>query len=529
MKKKAEELKQFITDVSLPLWLILLMIFWFIGTMYFKAYELGKFWSDCILMFSAALAMTGIIYFITQNRKSKSASAFAEMCRNEFRWQRCIFILAICGIAIRYFYIIYTLWYERQHDVGSVEMEQGHVAYIWEMYANNFRIPDGDPRIRWQFYHPPLHHILEALFMKIISGSEFNEENLQIPTFIYSCISMKIMYDFLKEMGLKEKPLVYSFALVCFNPTFIIMSGSINNDMLSSMFIYASVLYTIKWYKSPKMKYIIIIALCVGLGMMTKLSVGLAAPAIAAVFIIKFIQQIIAKNVKPYVYQYIVFLIICCPLGLWWEIRNNIKYGMPLNYIARLDETDGAWQYLGDMSPIERFTGFSFEQLKNVFIEWNWSKTSYLEYNPLVALIKTSAFGEFNLLEFNPYIKLSSNILFWSNLLVILISFVSMLYVIFSRKSGQNTVVKIFLSLIFLVFFGNYIIFCIQYPFVCTMNIRYATVLIMIGIYFTGEFLKHLEKSNSKVAGFFRIFTICIVFTACSSSAYVYTALAAVM
>lgn len=526
MKKKAAELKSFIIEAAVPSWAVVIIIFSFTGTMYFRAYEFGKFWSQHILIGSSVLFTMGVFYLAARHDRSRYGLKYTEICRNSFRRQRCILLLAICGVMLRYFYIIYTAWYQRQHDVGAIELEQGHISYIWELYVNNFRIPDGDPRLRWQFYHPPLHHMLEALFMKIISANRFSEENLQILTFIYSCISMKIMYDFLKEMGIEGKSLVYSFALVCFNPSFIIMSGSINNDMLSSMFIYAAVLYTIKWYKNPSMRRIIITALCVGLGMMSKLSAALVAPAIAIVFIIKFIQQIIAKDVKQYIYQYIVFLIICCPLGLWWSIRNNIRYGMEFNYIARLDAEENLWQYLGDMSPLERFTGFSFEQLKNVFIEWNWSGTAYLEYNPLVALVKTSAFGEFNLLEFNPYIKISSTILFWSNLTVILISFVSMLYVIFSRKTEQCTVIKIFLSAIFITFFGNYINFCIQYPFVCTMNVRYVTVLIMLGIYFTGEMLKLLDKSESKAAEFLRIFMVISIGVSCTSAAYVYTALA---
>lgn len=530
MKKTGKKIIEFVKQADLPIWISVIIIFAWLTTFYFDIKEVGKFWSHMSLIASIILGMTGILYIIFSHKKnSKNCCEYTDFCKKNFNKQRCIFLLAVCGFILRYFYTLYTDYNVRQHDVGLFDNGSGHLSYIWQLYENNFRLPEGDPRDRWQFYHPPLHHMLEALWLKFLAfcgipaGNEFYQY-IQIPTLIYSSIAMIVIYRILRELNIDGKALVLAFAMVCFNPTFIVMAGSVNNDMLSALFIYASILYTIKWYKEPKMKNIIKIALCVGLGMMTKASTGLIAPAIAVVFIVKFIQQIIAKKPLPYIVQYVVFLVICCPLGLWWSVRNYIKFDMPFNYVAELNK--GIDQYIGNLSLKERFTDFSLYQLKSVFIEWNKQGDTYMEFNPFIALFKTSAFGEMNFLDYNPNLDIAPVILFYANLVLIFISFISMIYTLFTKKSKLNAMMKVFLSLIFLTFLGNYIVFCIQYPFTCTMNIRYITPLIVIGTYFIGSMISIIDKSKTKKAYAVKIFTIISIAVCCSASAFTYTALA---
>ena len=54
------------------------------------------------------------------------------------------------------------------------------------------------------------------------------------------------------------------------------------------------------------------------------------------------------------------------------------------------------------------------------------------------------------------------------------------------ENSALNNAHKIFIALIYAVFFVSYYIFCFQFPFVCTENIRYAVPLIILGAFFTG-------------------------------------------
>ena len=60
-----------------------------------------------------------------------------------------------------------------------------------------------------------------------------------------------------------------------------------------------------------------------GLGMITKLTVGLLAPAMAAVFLTVLIKK--RAEWKKLIPQFIVFGVICVPIGLSWTIRNAVK------------------------------------------------------------------------------------------------------------------------------------------------------------------------------------------------------------
>ena len=176
-----------------------------------------------------------------------------------------IILIALIGVAIRILYICYTDFNVRQHDLLSLQDDEGHIAYIIYWY-NHFKLPDIDPRSLWQFYQPPLYHITTAMWVRLNVWVGFSfanaVENIQVLTLIYSCITTFICYRILKEIGIKGKGLVIAFTLICLHPTMILLSGSINNDILCLMLEVAAILATIKWYKKSSMKNIIIIALC---------------------------------------------------------------------------------------------------------------------------------------------------------------------------------------------------------------------------------------------------------------------------
>ena len=48
-----------------------------------------------------------------------------------------------------------------QVDLGSINSNDGHIGYFLQLY-DNFVPYQSDPRDKWQFYHPPLHHYIEA-------------------------------------------------------------------------------------------------------------------------------------------------------------------------------------------------------------------------------------------------------------------------------------------------------------------------------------------------------------------------------
>ena len=119
-----------------------------------------------------------------------------------------IIALFLLGIFIKLYYINYTETWERQHDVISFGADEGHAAYI-EYILNNKSLPDFDPREKWGFFQPPLHHIISAFVMDVSMKAGLDikrcQENTQIPTLIYMILlSVMSLYIFAKLRGLHK-------------------------------------------------------------------------------------------------------------------------------------------------------------------------------------------------------------------------------------------------------------------------------------------------------------------------------------
>jgi len=447
-----------------------------------------------------------------------------------------IILIAFIGVAIRIIYICYTSFNVRQHDLLSLQDKEGHIAYIVYWY-NNFKLPDIDPRSLWQFYQPPLHHIIAAMWVRLNVSVGFNFataiENIQVLTTIYSCITSFICYKIFKELGIKGKGLVIAFTLVCLHPTMILLSGSINNDILCLMLDMAAILATIKWYKKPSMKNIIIIALCLGFSMMTKASGVLVAPAIAFVFMIRFLKSVMEwKNIKKLdnkkqthkvsglLMQFVVFIIISVPIGIWWSIYAYARFGMPIGFVPKLSNDIN--QYIGSYPTWSRFLDFNLIQVKSVFE--NWGNPSF-EHNILLAILKTSLFGEYDFSKTVSFIVLPATILFWSNVILTVLSLFAMVYVCVKKIGNLNCVMKIFFSVMYITIVGSFIKFCFQYPHTCTMDYRYIVPTLIIGAASIGLLVNELDKKKSlrykrisfgiyavtKVFAVFSVLTYCIL------------------
>lgn len=407
--------------------------------------------------------------------------------------------LAAAGFVLRFSYVLESDIYTRQNDVWLFGGEGGHAGYIEYIY-NHHALPDFDPTTLWQYYHPPLHHIICAVWLKFCSmfGIEYYMacEALQSLSMFYICVVLITLYKILRLFGLKGKALTIPFGIASVYPYLVMMSGAINNDPLMLCFLMGALYCTVRWYREQTAKNIVKIALCIGLGMMTKLSVGLIAPAVAVVFIVVLIKN--RKNILNRLGQLCLFGAVCCPLGLWWSIRNLIRFKVKPTYIPMLSETDG--QYIGEVPLVKRFTDFSLSQFKSVFEQWGGE--SYKEYNPTVAMLKNSMFGEgINESHFPEQALIIPRLLFWAAAILAAFSFVIMLVMLFRKTEGASFAEKFLLTASHLTILGNYYIFCARYKFICTMNFRYIVPCMLIGLINIGVFTQLCQKTEKAKAG----------------------------
>ena len=415
-------------------------------------------------------------------------------CIKKMTAKRLAVLLFIIGFLMRLAYIMTVGVKYKQHDIGSIENMDGHLGYI-AYFTYNMKLPDFDVRNVYQFYHPPLHHFLAAVWVRLQShmgiNPEYYWENVQLLTLFYSGCCMILCYKLFRLLSLSGKGLCAAIAVICFNPTFFILTGSINNDILSLTLLLGAFVNTLHWYRSRSFGRIMCISACVGLSMMAKLSGWMAAPAIAFIFILVFFRDI--KNFKKYIIQFASFLGLSVPLGLWWEIRNNIAYGVPVTYVMKLSERSR--QYIGDIPVMKRLFDFSPYQFSDVSDQFILYNAPYNEFNPLIALFKTSAFDEMYTVKNYPQVAGWDRLLFWSIVIVGIIGFAAMIFTFFCDRK-MSVVHKLFAAIIYMTYFIGYYIFCFSFPHVCTENIRYAVPLIVMGAFFFGKGIYLLGRKN---------------------------------
>lgn len=485
-----------------------------------KRHGLGFVTTLLLTVAAAAAGLLGASYFRSSRHKQLFVFCFGSLMlmalyyaffRKKYKRQFNALLIMGMGFMVKLIYVLGTSVYERQHDIGwfggEEEIAQGHMGYISYLF-HNYRLYDGDYRQFLQYCHPPLHHAVSALWIKLMNGvfgvdMDRAVESVQILPLFYSLTIIITAYKLFRYFRLDGCALYVPLMITAFHPCFTFLAGLMNNDALAWAFTMGAVLYTLKWYSEPSMKNILMIALCMGLGMMTKLSTGLAAPPIAMVFLTVFLRER-KKLWKKIMGQFAAFGAVCVPLGMWFPIRGRLRWGIPLTYVQELPEMD---QTIKGVTFRERITDFAPYQFRRVFENWLWydgngDPQSYNEHNPLIAIMKNSVFGEFvtegNFTRYS-FMENVCKVLFWLAAAVAAVAFVVMVISLF-RKTAADSVQKFFLFTFHILLLANLYNLSRSYPMVCSMNFRYLMPTVITGALFLGMTLVPTEKKSTAPA-----------------------------
>ncbi len=359
--------------------------------------------------------------------------------------------------------------------------------------------------------------------MTLGMGYKAAVEGIQFLTVFYSSTCMITGYKIFREIGLTGKKLFRATALLSLFPWFFLFAGGVNNDMLSVALGFGAILTTIRWYKNPKISNLMMVAVTLGLGMFTKLSMGLLAPAIAYVFLMKFISVckrrdslIITKKgekeigVIYMIFGFALFAIVVFPLGLGWQVKNLILWEMPLTYVPSLSHTNV--QYIGFHSVFERFFGVTVDTVTNPFVIWgDGGVYDFWEYNMGLGALKTGIFGEDSFFALSGSSSVEEviistigqgacSLLYFFSFGLIAFSLVSCFFFFKNKFYGLHKLSVRMLLIICVTFLGNYIVFCFGYPFTCTMNFRYIVPCLFLPIISLSSVTAENESSFAKRA-----------------------------
>lgn len=404
-----------------------------------------------------------------------------------------VFLIMMAGIVYRSGYTVYTDAFIRGHDMGTnTPNSTGHFGYLYNVLQGHL------PRSNnYQFYQPPLFYILSAVFVKIgmaVTGKGTLDELLymsQLVSCIASCVTLVFIDELLKKIKARATVRIVVMSLMSFYPVQILAAGRMNNDALAFMFMVMALYYTLLWHEKEELKYIIGIALTIGFGMMTKINCGIIAIITGPVMIYHLIKTVQTKDrnkIISFFKQLVIFSIICFPLGLWYPIRNLIKFEQPLTFVPSVGV--GTTIYTGNESFFRRWLDIP---LKDVF------KQPYMNENEdasiPMAIIKTGVHGEFS------YINLPS-FLSWGldyiHMLLIVLGAASIVFSI--TKDATLTKLQKYAPLCtWLLITISYIQFNVSYPYMCTADFRYIFLGQLSACIFIGYFIDFCSRNKNKI------------------------------
>ena len=414
------------------------------------------------------------------------------------------------GFVMRAVMVLFTPLNFYQHDVSNFSGRQAgfHDSYILYIY-DNFTIPDVDVRYYGEFYHPPLHYILSALFLRLhnVLPLKFagDIDGLKMLPMLWTSYFVLFAKKILERLKICGKAPAFSMLFISLNPHLIYLAIQVNNEALALMLLVGAVYFALEWYDKPELKKILYTALCIGCAMMTKLSMGFVAFPVAWIFLAKFIKTGKAKSekgakkpalkTKDLIRQFLAFAAVVFPLGLWFPLKNLIGYGVPVTYVYAIDSSANmdVWMY----SPLQRLLLPSAELMKNPFI---MEGAAGNDFNIFLAIIKTGLFDERQ--YESPYmINIARIMVALAVILIPVVLFAAVKGEVRSYKDSGRKLLDntegIAMWLLAAAFVIPEIIFCFKYPVTCSASFRYIAPLLIPVAFWCGRAMKNAEEKEA--------------------------------
>ena len=392
--------------------------------------------------------------------------------------------IIFAGMLFRCSYVLLSGLYDRQHDEGvytgiaTSQVNPGHIGYIEYIYKFR-RLPDFNPYQLFSYYHPPLHYVISGLWLILLTTLGMPEdlafENLQILPLSYSGLFMLLTYLVLKKTGAKNHGLFAGLSLAAFHPALTIMSGSINNDMLSTLLLAC-------------LKNLLFIALFIGLGMLCKINAVIIALPVGLIFLLDFISSIRTRD-KRIIYcsvrNYTLFGITSGAIGLSWIIRNlilfHVKPGISSATEASVMYTGhyGIWDRIGLPALADWHFSFPFHPLSGDVIHNIW-----------VIMFQTSLFTETYPQELSGFPLFLCRLVYPLAILTATASAILFLAAQYKKMVPKNTpaqsltdrtagIEAIFLSTGYFSFLFSFVAFSLKYPYTCSSDFRYIAICLL--------------------------------------------------
>ena len=426
---------------------------------------------------------------------------YMKVTKRLIREDAAVTMMILLGVLLRCGYVLLSGLYDRQHDAGVYTgmgtdfVNPGHIGYIEYIYKFH-KLPDLNPYELFAYYHPPLHHLLSLLWLQVNIflgvAEDMAFENLQVLTLLYSCLCMVVTHRILKILDIRGNGLLIGLSFVVFHPATIVMAGSVNNDMLTILFMCLTLYLSLRWIRAKNLKNLILLALSIGFGMLCKINTAIIALPTGLLFLLDFIHTIrrqegnFLKKFWLAAKNYLLFALVSGSIGLSWIIRNLILFHVKPGISSA---TEASVMYTGNYSIWARI-GIP------AFSHWHFSFPFHplsgdVIHNTWVIMFQTSLFAEVYPTELSGLPLMLCRFVYPLAILTALAS--AILFFAVQYQKWGNKVAKpkmatttapqqqeaLFLSGGYLAFLLSFAAFSIKYPYTCSSDFRYVAICLV--------------------------------------------------
>lgn len=458
--------------------IVMTISFFCLLTVLIQGTVLSVIFSKNIIIIGTVLLFLFIVLFLYFSYK-----------KSKLTEEKIVFAIIFTGMILHCCYVLLSGLYERQHDEGvytgmaSGQINPGHIGYIEYIYKFH-KLPDMNPYELFSYYHPPLHYLLGGIWLTVLTTFGMAEdlafENLQALPLFYSGLLMFVTYLILKKVGAKGGCLYAGLFLIAMHPALTLMSGSINNDMLSTLLLACCILSTLCFIRERSLKNLIFIALSIGFGMLCKINTAIMAFPVGLVFLMDLIEIIRngdGKTVMQRIRNYILFGLTSAVIGLSWIVRNLIRFHVKPGISSA---TEASVMYTGNYSVWERI-GIP------AFTDWHFEFPFHplsgdVIHNTWVIMFQTSLYGEIYPMGLAGVLSVLCQIAY---IAAIISAFLSALYFLvmqcrkFQNKRKTCIYDAAFLLTGYLIFLLSFVAFALKYPYTCSSDFRYIVICLI--------------------------------------------------
>lgn len=395
------------------------------------------------------------------------------------------------GCIMRIGYTFYNGVFSRVHDVWYYDdyTQNSKASYLMWLVERG-KLPD---TYEGQLYHQPFSYLFTAGVCKILQLMTYDRNIYFIGSIggklgscMASCMTLLFSLKLCKELKMKAENKILAMWFVAFLPGMYLAAGRIGEDAFSCLFAVMEIYTALKWQHDSSFWNTVYAAITFGLGLQTNLSCILPMGLLVIFVLEKMVKD--HERIKKYIGQTAIFAGIAAPLGLWFYIRNTIRFGIPFTYINEQEVGNILWT--GEHSLWERFAPINWRNLIS-----SPYANAYEDYNLSTYFLKSEIFGEFSfeMGKVIPYTLLIINLL----MTIFLIAFMFRLIIKREKEHDEWALMGMFAFYLLFICYSYY-----KEPFGCSMDARYFLIVPILKVVLLGKLSEGLNRALAAGKGY---------------------------